>query len=500
MTPRIRGWGAGFWWQLLTICAFAITLVVLFALLHPTTVYLSLAIIVLPLLYPAVTPLLKRLPNSPNSRMIVALVFSAGVVGVLAYGGWLVWRGVLPLQEYLFIPALGLVVYSIWPVICFSFYHAHWDEPPTTPRAPLPSLSVLIPAYNEEGYVGDAIEALLNAEYPTENLEIIVIDDGSTDHTYEEATTYTNQHPVRVFHKDNGGKFSALNYGLYFATGDLIAAIDADCSVEANALQQIVAPLQHDPDVGAVAGDVHVANQTNLLTYTQSLEYLVSINLHRRMYDALRIVPVIPGCLGVFRRSALEAVGGYDPDTLTEDFDLTLQLLKHGYDIRISPAVTYTETPPTWYDLYQQRLRWYRGNFETLLKHADVISNPQYGYLHSVALPLRLVSMASGPLITILVLASIFWSVSVGHTAGILPVFLLFAILEVLSAILALQLFQKPLKFAALALFRGTIYKLVNDAITLQALVSVLARSESTWTHSRRINQHTALRDHEQNK
>ncbi len=473
---------AGFWWQALTVFTFAATLVFLFSLLRTRAVLLIGGLLVISLGYPLLNQFILRSGTGRIGRMAGALAALLGTVGVLGYGAWLVWSGEMALWIYLFVPALALIIYNVWPVLLFALYQDHWGSLSATPSDPLPTLSVLIPAYNEVGYVGRCIEAVLDADYPREKLELIVIDDGSTDRTYQEAAACAEHDSVRLFHKRNGGKFSALNYGLYFATGEMIVAIDADSRVAGDALKKIVAPMQADSAIGAVAGDIHVGNRSNLLTHTQFLEYLVSINVNRRMYDVLRVVPVIPGCLGAFRRSALEDIGGYDPDTLTEDFDLTIQLLKTGYEVRMSPALADTEAPSSWRDLYMQRIRWYRGNLETVWKHADVFLDPSYGYLHSFAFPVRLLSMVSGPLITILVVTSIILNVLTGELGGLLVAFAAFLVLEVLASILGLLISEQPLRYALLVPCRATVYKVFNDAVALKALFDVVSGADVTWT------------------
>ena len=179
----------------------------------------------------------------------------------------------------------------------------------------------------------------------------------------------------------------------------------------------------------------------------------------------------------------------YDPDTLTEDYDVTIQLLKRGYEIRASPAATYTEVPATWRDLYRQRLRWYRGNCQTLVKHADVLVSPEYGYLHSVVFPLHMVSMVTGPFVTVLVGLSIAWSLYVGTVGTLVVIATAFLCLGLLVAVLSVQWAGERLRTAVLSFSLGSVYKLVNDAAKLKALLDVLFRSDITWTSPRRVRQ-----------
>lgn len=495
MTDRESNRFSGFWWQVLTVLAVGVTFTLLFALLRTRVVLLSTAIVLVGLAYPAVIERLNASQSSVRGSVVAMLTAVLAVFGVLGYGTWLTWRGELAFFEYLFVPALALVTYRVWSVLSLAFYQSNWDSTRTPTTEPLPAVSVVIPAYNEEGYVGECIESVLAADYPTEKLELLVVDDGSSDGTFREAAEYVDRGPVRVLQKENGGKYSALNYAMSFVTGTVVVPIDADCTVGEKALETIVAPLRADPNVGAVAGDVRIANRMNLLTHTQMLEYVVGINLYRRLYDALRAIPVVPGCLGAFRYSALEHIDNYDPDTLTEDFDVTIQLLKAGYEVRASTAVTYTEAPETWSDFYRQRIRWYRGNAETLFKHFEVFFDPDYGSLHSVAFPVKSISMVAGPLITIAVLASIVWGIAVGKVAHLLLIFAAFTLIASLVCLLALQIHGDDLRLAFLAPFQGTVYKLLIDAIMLKALFDVGFHTEFEWTGPERVRKRNSVNE-----
>ncbi|MEM4375040.1 MAG: glycosyltransferase family 2 protein, partial [Nitrososphaerota archaeon] len=220
------------------------------------------------------------------------------------------------------------------------------------------SVSVIIPAYNEEKWIAKTIEALLETDYP--NLEIIVVDDGSTDRTYEIALQYRRRGVV-VLHKENGGKASAINYGLLYARGEIIFTVDADSLVSRNAITLMTSYFRDSRVVG-VAGNVRVVNKVNWLTGNQALEYVTQINLLRRATASLGVVQVMPGPLSAFRREVLEGLGKYDRDTVTEDFDITVKLLKSGGILQApTKALAYTEAPTRLGDFYRQRIRWYRG-------------------------------------------------------------------------------------------------------------------------------------------
>ncbi len=160
--------------------------------------------------------------------------------------------------------------------------------------------------------------------------------------------------------------------------------IDGDGIIKENALEEVIKKFQR-PEVGAVAGNIKVGNRHNIITKIQHLEYLRDINIPRRAFNVLKTVMVVPGPLGAFRRDVLYSIGTYDRDTKTEDFDLTVKLLKSRRpEIDVSQtAIAWTESPTTWGGLFKQRMRWYGGMLETLRKHRDatIFSFAKYGNL-----------------------------------------------------------------------------------------------------------------------
>ena len=209
-----------------------------------------------------------------------------------------------------------------------------------------PPISVIVPAYNEEVTAIKTINSLLLQDYP--NFEIIFVDDGSKDKTYEKVkAAFENDARVKIYTKPNGGKASALNFGIAQTQNDFVVNIDADTQLSNNALHQLIQKMSDD-NIVAVAGNVQVGNKINVLTRWQAIEYTTAQNFDRLAMEYLNAITVIPGAIGAFRVAAIKAVGCYDTDTLAEDCDLTIRLLRTGGKIgTANDAIAYTEAPET---------------------------------------------------------------------------------------------------------------------------------------------------------
>ena len=256
-----------------------------------------------------------------------------------------------------------------------------------TPTSYAPGVSVIIPAYNEEKVVIQTISSLLNQAY-SGDLELVVVDDGSSDDTAVICEEAYGSHPkVTIFRKENGGKASALNFGIARARHEIVIGLDADTVFDDDTVAELVQPLQ-DPRVAAVAGNAKVGNRINLVTRWQALEYVTSQNLDRRAFALLDCVTVVPGAVGAWRRSVVLDVGGFKEDTLAEDQDLTLAMRRAGYSVAYADgAVAYTEAPDTLRGLAKQRFRWSFGTLQCTWKHRGAFFRPKYGSLGWIALP-----------------------------------------------------------------------------------------------------------------
>ncbi|WP_231425451.1 glycosyltransferase [Pedobacter sp. Leaf250] len=251
---------------------------------------------------------------------------------------------------------------------------------------PNEKVSIIIPAYNEEITAVQTINSLLKIDYP--NFELIFVDDGSKDKTFEIIDAHFGNHPqVKVYRKENGGKASALNYGIAMANAEYIICIDADTQLKANAVTELMRYF-YDAQIAAVAGTVKVGNAHNLITKWQSIEYITAQNMDRRAFDMLNTITVVPGAIGAFRKQVVLEVGGFTIDTLAEDCDLTMRILRAGYRVKnCDSAIAYTEAPETVNMLLKQRFRWSFGVMQSFWKNRKTLLNKKYGYFGMVGMP-----------------------------------------------------------------------------------------------------------------
>jgi cellulose synthase/poly-beta-1,6-N-acetylglucosamine synthase-like glycosyltransferase len=312
-------------------------------------------------------------------------------------------------------------------------------------RSPLaPPISIIVPAYNEAAGIADSVRSLLALEYPA--LEVVVVNDGSTDSTIERlievfdlrrvnwpTPPFLPHRPIRavyvprsrlsllVLDKENGGKADSLNAGINFASHPLICAIDADSILEQDALVKSATPFLDDPyQTVATGGMVRVANgcrvergrvleahlPRTLFPMFQVVEYLRAFFGSRTGWSALNGLLIVSGAFGLFRKDAVIAAGGYRTDIVGEDIELVVRLHRTLRDQRRPYRIVYVPDPVCWTEapesarvLRRQRRRWHRGSLETLLIHKRMLFNPRYRAVGLLALPALLLFELLGPVI-----------------------------------------------------------------------------------------------------
>ncbi|MFJ3665745.1 bifunctional polysaccharide deacetylase/glycosyltransferase family 2 protein [Streptomyces sp. NPDC090106] len=267
-------------------------------------------------------------------------------------------------------------------------------------------VSVIVPAYNEKECIANTLESLAQSTHP---IEVIVVDDGSSDGTSEIARAAADRlgmRNVRVIRQENAGKPAALNNGVRNASYDIVIMMDGDTVFEPDAVHQLVQPFA-DPEVGAVAGNAKVGNRNTIIGAWQHIEYVMGFNLDRRMYDLLRCMPTIPGAIGAFRRDAVLQVGGMSEDTLAEDTDITIAFHRAGWRVVYQEhAKAWTEAPGSLKQLWSQRYRWSYGTMQALWKHRKSLTDKgPSGRFGRVGMPLvvifQIVTPVCAPLIDV---------------------------------------------------------------------------------------------------
>ncbi|MDP3646088.1 MAG: glycosyltransferase family 2 protein [bacterium] len=285
-----------------------------------------------------------------------------------------------------------------------------------------PHVAIVVPCYNEARSIASTIRSLLALDYPKNKLEIIVVDDGSTDDTlaiarrfetgpkwerfFDEDLVRSGASPaggktfplrptVRVYHKENGGKHTAMNLGLARTDAELIGCLDADSVVEENALREIV-PIFQNQKVAAVTPGIHVREPKTILQHMQNVEYRLSL-FNRFIFAALGSVFITPGPFSIFRTSVIRELGGWRYAHSTEDMEMALRIQSVGLLIGNAPrAVVYTSTPPTIRSLFRQRVRWTYGWLCNMVDYRHMLGNRKFGDLGLVVLPAAIISIIAG--------------------------------------------------------------------------------------------------------
>ena len=419
----------------------------------------------------------KHLPGI-FAILLLGLPFVFG--GILAYEGYTLWD-----SGYRAVILWGFTItfWSVMLMIPLALYSKYKEEqiPPTLEHK---FISIIIPAYNEEKVIAQTIESTMEIDYPQK--EIIVVDDGSKDNTLRIAKSY-EQDKVKVLHKENGGKASALNYGLTFAKGEIIAVLDADTIVGKTSLKEIAKIFANDESVAAVAGNIKVRNKVNWLTWCQALEYVAGLQISRRAFDMFGAITIVPGALGSFKKSVIQEAGAYDKETIVEDFDATVKIIKSGMVVRgTTKSIAYTEAPESLINFYKQRKRWYRGNLQVVAKHRDVLTNPRFGFLQKLAFPYMVLSMIILPVVGFFLLGSIILAVIQGDVMFVLGSLVFFITLQYLMSALAVRMDGDDPKLILFSIFFVFGFKQILDFILLRQALEQLFGKKARWTSAKR--------------
>lgn len=261
-----------------------------------------------------------------------------------------------------------------------------------------PSVSLIVPARNEEKGIRKTVHSLVSLDYPQEKLEIIIVNHGSTDRTAEITRELIAQYPshkillVDKKRQDGEMKAHAFNAGLHIAHGEFVACVDADTLVMKNCLKEMISYFE-DAEVGAVISTIKVQQAKNIYEKIQHLEYIFA-TFTRSLMSKINTLHVTPGALSIYRKSLFDRYGGFDENNLTEDLEMAMRLRYHHYTIKLAQdSITYTKVPDTFYALWHQRVRWFRGFIYNSLKYRKMVFKKRYGMLGRFQYPLNFLTM-----------------------------------------------------------------------------------------------------------
>jgi len=268
-----------------------------------------------------------------------------------------------------------------------------------------PTVSIIVPCFNEEKTVEKSIHSILNLDYPKDKLSILLINDGSTDKTLKVFQKFKNHPNIKIFSKQNGGKHTALNFALERIDSECVGCLDADSFVDRDALRRIV-PYFENKTVMAVTPSVKIHEPQTILERVQKTEYNWGIFL-RRILSSMGALYVTPGPFSIFRKEVFDKLGGYRKAHHTEDLEIAMRMQKNKYKIVNSiGAHVYTVAPKTLKPLYKQRVRWTYGFLNNVIDYKEMFLNKKYGNIGMFILPTAAISI-----LTTLYIASMFlWS------------------------------------------------------------------------------------------
>lgn len=403
------------------------------------------------------------------------------IAGLLMLIGWM----------FVFAITLGIARAVGLAVLAWQQSRATYTEP----AAFTPTVSVIIPAFNEERVIAESVAHVLASDYPA--LQVIVADDGSSDATSAcVAQAYGDDPQVTLLTLPNGGKAAALNRALVHATGEVIIALDADTQFDPLTIRRL-ARWFADPAIGAVAGDARVGNRVNLVTRWQAIEYITAQNLERRALAGFDAMMVVPGAVGAWRRSALDSVGGYPENTLAEDQDLTIAIQRRGWRVTYDPeASAWTEAPETLRALARQRYRWAFGTLQCLWKHRAVLWERRPAGLALVGMPqawlFQILFAAISPIIDLALMVSIIgtvvrvmqhgWAQTSGDVTTVALFWLAFSAVDVVCGWIAYRLDGRELRYPwILLLAQRLVYRQIMYWVVLRAIGAAIAGWSVGW-------------------
>ncbi|MFA7421959.1 MAG: glycosyltransferase [Melioribacteraceae bacterium] len=415
------------------------------------------------------------------SVLLIITIFLTLPLTVLSWSGLFVYSSIVSLVIFLFI----LLIRYFATLFMAYFYITRYTV--EEKHGYFPFVSIIVPVFNEGKVLRSSIESLLELDYS--NYEIIIVNDGSTDDTSAVAETLVGYQKgisglikVSLINKPNGGKAKALNAGIQYSEAQFVLCMDGDSQLSENTLKMAVRHFI-DPAVGAVAGNVKVQNRKRVLTDLQALEYLEGLNMARSAQGFVQMVNIIPGPIGIFRKSAFKDAGFYSSDTFAEDADVTLKILAAGWKIVYEPnAIAFTEAPITIYQLLKQRYRWTRGILQAIRKHKKYLFNPTVNFNNSVILWQMFYEALIWPAMNIFVnLYFIIIALFYGLSSFIFLWWIGIAVLDLMAAVYCIAAEKEEFRLVPYAIIYRMIFILLIDVTKAMATIEEFLGVSMTW-------------------
>ena len=370
-----------------------------------------------------------------------------------------------------------------------------------------PSVTVTIPCYNEEKTLEKTVNSLLALDYPKDKLEFFLVNDGSTDNTWEIMKKFENDPNIKIFNKENGGKYTALNFGLENSKSEFFSCLDADSFVHPQSLKRMMNYFQNDPTTMAVAPSIIVHNPRNILQIAQKVDYDMAVYT-KKMLGFVGGIHVTPGPFSVFRRKVFDDLGPYTKAHNTEDQEIALRMQEHGYKIDHCPdAYVYTTSPNSVMKLIRQRQRWIYGFIRNLVDYRRLLFKTRYGNIAIFTLPSGMISVLG----VILLFSTLLYNLSIFiynkviqiqtvgmnsihfkfdwffiNTKASLFLIIILYVFVITSSVIGRRLASEKKGFSLTVIYFVVVYSLIAPFWMLKAIYNAILSKEASWTLERR--------------
>ncbi len=286
-------------------------------------------------------------------------------------------------MDYVYLGVFSVMTFSA--ILWLTLYFSNKRTVESDPRPSLDlSVTFLVPAYNEEDTVAESIKSLLNQNYPEDKLNIIAINDGSSDSTLQEMRKFEDR--IDIIDKENTGKANSINRALERVDSDLVGVLDADSFASENMVRNMAGYFENEK-VDGVTPAIKVFQPRTWAQKVIWSEYIYQVFL-RKIFSLFNVQYVLPGPGSLYRTSKLKELGGWDEESITEDMEIAFRIIRTGGLLENSTnAEVKTISPPSFRGLFKQRIRWYKGYMDNFVKYRDLVFNRAYGNVGTFFLP-----------------------------------------------------------------------------------------------------------------